>query len=120
LQAIDEFGCLATDSIFIQVEKTFNVYIPNSFSPNGDNQNDQFTVYAKNGLVELVESIQVFDRWGNQVFTNENIMANDPNSGWDGTFNGTDSEPGAYAYKVGLRLIDQTVFQLSGIVTLME
>lgn len=120
LQATDEFGCTATDSILIQVDKTFNVYIPNSFSPNGDNNNDQFTVFAKNGLVESVESIQIFDRWGNQVFANENIMANDPNSGWDGTFNGNDPEPGAYAYKVGLRLIDQTVFQLSGIVTLIE
>ncbi len=56
-------------------------YIPNAFSPNGDNINDLFRAYPASGVEVLSFDLKVFDRWGNQVFE-----TTDPEIGWDGVF----------------------------------
>ncbi len=58
-------------------------YIPNAFSPNGDGINDEFRMYAAQGVDFQSFELRVFDRWGNQLFA-----STDPNKGWDGFFRG--------------------------------
>lgn len=65
---VNEFGCIGPESmIFVYSEKCGEVYIPNSFSPNGDNVNDHFRVYT-NGQIEEFK-MSVYDRWGLVVYT---------------------------------------------------
>ena len=59
----------------------FAVYVPNSFSPNGDGINDVFCVVGNALDVELYE-LTIFDRWGQQVF-----YSTDPKDVWLGEFN---------------------------------
>ena len=80
-------GCSARDTLLVTVVEKSAVYLPTAFSPNGDNTNDRWVVYA-GSQVALVESVQIYDRWGNQVFARENILPNDPEQGWDGQFEG--------------------------------
>ena len=40
----------------------------------------------------------IYDRWGNLMFVNENFSPNDPNQGWDGTYNDNLVEQGVYVY----------------------
>ncbi len=47
------------------------VYIPNTFSPNGDGTNDVFYVRGKG--VNFIKSFRIFNRWGQEVFKRENI-----------------------------------------------
>ncbi len=63
------------------------IFIPNVFSPDRDGLNDRFTGYT-NGSIEMVKSLQIFDRWGNKVFENYDFLPNEENEGWDGLYRG--------------------------------
>ena len=66
--------------------------VPNVFTPNGDNQNDEFRV-AYRSLAEF--HIWVYNRWGKLVYESD-----DPSKGWDGTIGGRPASEGAYFYVV--------------------
>jgi gliding motility-associated-like protein len=84
--------CILTDTI----EVTGNigeaaVYIPNSFTPNGDGLNDNFSGYGESfSSFHLL----IFNRWGELIFE-----TTDPN-GWDGNFNGAKVTDDVYVYKL--------------------
>jgi len=64
-----------------------NYYIPTAFSPNFDGLNDRFTIFA-NDKVRAINSLKIFDRWGNLVFEQRDFLPNQINGSWDGTFQG--------------------------------
>jgi gliding motility-associated-like protein len=115
----DETGCIATDSVRIAVIKNRPVYIPNAFSPNNDGPNDLFTVYA-GPAVESVQSLRVFDRWGNLVFERGEFAPNDESMGWDGRFDGRLMNGGVFVYFAEVRFIDGLVVNFKGDVTLVR
>jgi gliding motility-associated-like protein len=89
----NDYGCTAEDSIYVRVIQVDcderKLFVPNSFSPNGDGVNDKFFAIANQ--VEFIE-MQIFNRWGQLVF-----QSNDINSKWDGRFKDT-IELGLYVY----------------------
>jgi gliding motility-associated-like protein len=111
-------GCRDQASIRIIVEKDIPVYIPTAFSPNGDGHNDWFTVYAGQGTITNIRSIQIFNRWGEQVFQNQNFPPNIPTEGWDGRFHNQYLNPGVFAYVVEVEYFDGTTDLLKGDFTL--
>lgn len=119
LEMVDENGCLVTDVIRIIVEKDLNVFVPSAFSPDGDGTNDVFMIFAGQG-VEEVESFQIFDRWGNQVFFAGPFQPNDPLYGWDGTHNGEVMNAAVFVYFAEVRLITGEVVMLEGEVILLR
>ncbi|MBK8564064.1 MAG: gliding motility-associated C-terminal domain-containing protein [Saprospiraceae bacterium] len=54
-------------------------YVPNAFSPNGDQTNDLLKAFVGQGVEVQSFEFRVFDRWGEQMFFTE-----DPSDGWDG------------------------------------
>ncbi len=67
-------------------------YLPNAFSPNGDHINDQYEVYAHCKFTSSqFEGLQVFDRWGNLVFSSHPGATY-----WDGTIKGEQAPSGVY------------------------
>ena len=60
---IDLNGCIAKDKIKIEVDDESIAFVPNVFSPNGDNKNDKFTIYAGNS-VKKIKYFSVYNRWG--------------------------------------------------------
>jgi gliding motility-associated-like protein len=116
----DENGCLATDDIEVLVDLTRNVYTPNIFSPNSNNQNDHFQIAAGNG-VTMVNYLKIFDRWGNLVFADQSYMPNDTEHvGWDGTLNGAESEPGVYVFFAEVEFVDGVSIVYKGDVTIVR
>lgn len=98
-------GCTATDSVSLLVRKNNrDVYIPNIFSPNGDEYNDEFTVFGTD--VRSIESLTIYDRWGSPVLAKENLQPDDPEAIWDGTKRGQTLEPGNYSYAIQLTYLD--------------
>ena len=82
LTASNEYGCTDSDSISITINESGLVYIPNSFTPNGDGLNDIFKPICT--YIQPVDfNMYIFNRWGNEVFRTSDI-----NAGWDGTING--------------------------------
>lgn len=76
-------------------------YIPNAFTPNGDNINERFVV-AEGENCRVVEfSIRIFDRWGRLVFESGSPA---PEDSWDGTYEGEELAKGVYIYNVTAKL----------------
>ena len=117
---ITEAGCIATDSILIEVSEVRSVYIPNAFSPNDDGRNDRFTLYADVPNVQEVVSAKIFNRWGATVFERENFLPNDLSLGWNGAFKGKESPDGAYAYVFRVRFLDGVELEYTGVVHLVR
>jgi gliding motility-associated-like protein len=117
--ATDSSGCSVTDSIKIAVNKAFNVFIPNGFSPNGDNNNDVFMIFGNAKFVVNIKSFRVFDRWGNTVFSDFNFKPNDPTHGWDGSFKGQRMNSAVFAYGVEVEFLGGTTEVFKGDVTLI-
>jgi len=89
-----ENGCVDSIIKFIDVVEDFNVFIPNSFTPNGDGLNDMFLVKGL-GFKPEGYSMEIFDRWGHSLF-----FSKDFTKGWDGTAKGIQSQDGVYIYKI--------------------
>lgn len=94
LVVTDVYGCFVDPFKFeIIVKPETFVKLPSAFTPNGDNKNDK--VYVKGwGIKELLE-YKVFNRWGQEIFSTDDI-----NEGWDGTFKGQKQNSDVYVYKV--------------------
>ena len=93
----DVYGCVSTDSVTVRVHCNSSLtFIPNTFTPNGDGQNDVF--YPRGEGIHRIIHFRIFNRWGQVVFDRMNVALNDPKSGWDGTFNGQALPPDTYYY----------------------
>ena len=93
----DAKGCNATASLPLTVSLG-DIYVPNAISPNGDGRNDAFTFYSDNGSGEIIERLQVYDRWGGLIFDASEIPLNTESVGWDGTRKGEKMNTGIYTY----------------------
>lgn len=114
-------GCQATDRVLIRVDKTPYIYIPNAFSPwREDGENDVFMIFANGDQIEKVDHFQIFDRWGDMVFADEDFQPNDPSHGWDGRHNGQLMTPAVFVYYAEIRLIDGRVLLYKGDVTVVR
>ncbi|MEO1625602.1 MAG: M43 family zinc metalloprotease [Bacteroidota bacterium] len=119
LGIVDEKGCLATDTIQIGVIEPPKIFVPNVFSPNGDNINDRLTVFGGADMEEVIQ-LQVFNRWGALIFEQNNFAPNDPSLGWDGTFKGQLVNSGVYVYKAEIAFSFGRVVIESGDVTVLR
>ncbi|MEL6986270.1 MAG: gliding motility-associated C-terminal domain-containing protein [Bacteroidota bacterium] len=114
-EAMNINGCIDIDSIQIRVRKDDTpVFIPNIFSPNGDNINDVLSVSTFEQSVAEILELRIYDRWGNKLYNGKNLIPNENLSGWDGTSNGKDAPTGVYLYVVKLRWVDDTETYISG------
>lgn len=95
----DIYGCQASKDITVTVVcNQENYFVPNTFSPNGDGKNDIFAPRGKG--IFRVNSMKIFNRWGELIFEKRNFMANDrsPSGGWDGTYKGKPAQQDVYVY----------------------
>lgn len=116
----DIFGCRATTSANINVEKRINIFFPNIIRLNNGGTNDRFFPIGSERQVEEVESMVIFDRWGSMVFEREGFQINDPTSGWNGSFNNQAIAQGVYTYFAKIRLINDEVLTFAGDVTVVR
>lgn len=74
------------------------VFIPNVFTPNGDEVNDVFRVYTK-WESDIILNLSIYDRWGELMFSFEG-QGKQQDIVWDGRFNNTQLNPAVFVYKV--------------------
>ncbi len=84
--------CNVIDEIAVTDYCPTTFFVPNSFTPNGDNTNDVF--YAVGYYVNDYQLL-IFDRWGNLIF-----KSNDMATGWNGMVNGRPVQQDVYVWKV--------------------
>ncbi len=118
---IDQNGCEANSSVRLIVDQTPHIFVPNIFNPT-DSQagNDRFTIFSKQGMVNQIITLEVYNRWGETVFQRKNFSPNDPSLGWDGSFNRKPLRPAVFVYRAELEMIDGRKVQIKGDFTLMN
>jgi gliding motility-associated-like protein len=95
----DLIGCSDSVCKEVIIDNDFIVFLPNTFTPDGDGDNDFF--FPKGLGLNLVDyELVVFDRWGELVWTSSSVYPK-----WDGTHKGKQCQQGAYVWK--LKTIDQ-------------
>lgn len=115
---IDSNGCINSGLIHIIVIcKNANLFMPNTFSPNGDGSNDVF--YPRGKGLDRVKTLRIFDRWGEVVFEQNNFPVNNALYGWDGTFKGKKPQAGVYIYQVEVYCDNGDIIKLGGNVALI-
>jgi hypothetical protein len=72
-----------------------DIFISNVFMPN---TSAEWVIGAN--VPMQVPLVQVYDRWGNMVYSQSNILVEGEYTLWDGTYGGNDSEPGVYVYMI--------------------
>ncbi len=97
--ATGQGGCRdsARTTIYLKCQNG-QVFIPNIFTPNGDGANDKFYVSGK-GIIN-VKHFSVFNRWGEQVYSADDVPVNDPNAGWDGKYKGQLLKSDVFVYSI--------------------
>ncbi|MEI6060001.1 MAG: PKD domain-containing protein [Bacteroidota bacterium] len=102
----NEKGCSDT----ISSEYTFLVkglFVPNAFSP--DNPKQEVTLFKPVGVNLKEYRLEVFDRWGNLLWSTEKLdAAGRPLEGWDGTCNGIHAQEGNYVWRIHAVFRDDT------------
>jgi len=88
------------------------IFVPNVFSPNGDDVNDVLDVQGS-GFESLY--FAVYDRWGEKVFETTSIDAD-----WDGTFNGKALNSATFAYYIEVLYLNGEEYEEKGKIALVR
>ena len=118
-RAVNAAGCASSSSvrIFVLCNGT-NVFIPNTFSPNGDGANDVF--YVRGTGLFTIKQLRIFNRWGEEIFEKYNVNANDVNSAWDGTFKGQKLPGDVYVYMIEVQCDNNATLLYKGNIALVR
>ena len=103
----------------VTVQPKIDIYVPTVFSPNGDGINDHFSILTGAGIAKII-TLQIFDRWGNLVFRQDDFLPNVAGLGWDGRWNNRVLDSGVYLYYAELEVVDNPSVSKSGDVFLIR
>ena len=98
VQITNAYGCTLRDSVQVSEYCPSALYVPNTFTPNGDGINDVFMPVGKN--IAMME-LQIYDRWGTMLFESR-----DPGIGWNGTYRGEVVKNDLYTWKIRYRHLE--------------
>ena len=93
INIISEYGCTTTDTLrtYLFEDGLISLFVPKSFSPNGDGVNDRLYVYLA-GIRDF-RSFRIYNKFGQKVFETKS-----PDEPWDGRTNNVLQPLGAYAW----------------------
>ncbi|MDA9312352.1 PKD domain-containing protein [Vicingaceae bacterium] len=109
--ATNSFGCEDTSTAEIFVFDEFQFIVPNIFTPNGDNINDEFKVQAC-GVFDY--EIKIFNRFGEKLFESNSLNIN-----WDGRISGKLATSSVYFYTIKIRDFRNQILDYQGSITLL-
>lgn len=92
-----QYGCTDTITVDAIVEDVIMFYVPNTFTPDGDEFNQSWKFILKGGDAYGF-NLKVYNRWGEMVWE-----TNDPTVGWDGTYNGKPVQQGMYTWRASIK-----------------
>lgn len=89
------FGCSDTAYSIVEVQEEFIIYVPNTFTPDGNQFNEIFKPVLTSGYDPYNYHLIIFNRWGEVLFESY-----DAEIGWDGTYGGKIVKDGTYIWKI--------------------
>jgi len=117
--SVSNFCGEVNDEISLTFDECDGLFIPNAFTPDFDGINDDFALYS-DGDVKQVLQFEIYDRWGELIFSKSGIVTDLRDFKWDGTYNGKAVAAGIYVYVVDVVFKDDSVQLFKGDVTLIR
>ncbi len=116
-----ENSFLCTDSALVKIvlDKDKLVHAANVFQLASTVGNNKFQVFP-GCVVHYIHNLNIFDRWGNIVFSSGADSPDDPLAVWDGFIQNSSAGIGVYIWFAKIELVDGTIQYLTGDVTLLE
>lgn len=116
---VDTNGCAAVATTLITVDPNPGFFVPNAFSPNGDGINDNFDIKVGQDIDKVLK-FQVYDRWGEMMYSRENFDPRPEGHGWDGVHKGLRMASAVFAWYIEVQGIDGEIFKAKGDVILVR
>jgi gliding motility-associated-like protein len=110
VQYTDANGCSASDQVTISFDPI--IYVPNTFTPDGDEFNNGFQVIANN--ITSFE-LSIFNRWGERIY-----VMNNSYDYWDGSYNGLPCPDGTYTWKLTYVDFKDQSYSIAGHINLLR
>lgn len=95
LNAINEYGCVSTVLTYIVLGHEILFYVPNAFTPDGDEFNNAFLPVMTYGIDVFNYTFEIFNRWGELIFESHDVEV-----GWNGTYDGKQVQDGIYTWRL--------------------
>lgn len=114
VEATDQFGCKASDSVLITLlkDECIRVVVPSAFSPNADGVNDKIGPIVSGDL--HVDVFRIFNRWGELVYETY-----DYTRWWDGAYKGELQQIAVFTWYLSYTCENKT-FLITGNITLIQ
>ncbi len=107
--------CIDTAWASIQLEEELIFYVPNAFTPDGDDLNNVFLPIFTSGFNTFSYHLSIYNRWGELIFESYDI-----NLGWDGTYKGKNVQTGVYTWGIEFDDINNLEHRYTGHVVLLK
>lgn len=127
LMITDEQGCILNEVIELNSVNNsadcdeLNIYIPNTYSPNGDGNEDNFIIHLEHEPQILsVKSFSIYDRWGNRVYKKKNFMPTENNLSFDISLRDEKLIPVVFGYVVTFNLVGGVTRSVNGTITVIK
>jgi gliding motility-associated-like protein len=115
----DANGCFASDSLRIYVNQRYRIFFPTAFSPNDDGANDVLHMFGDND-VDKVISLEIYDRWGELLFSDKDFLPNNPLHGFDGRHRGKELNTQELVWIAQVQFIDGATEWFKGVSRLVR
>jgi len=115
LYALYDFDCDYFKTQTLYIGDSYEIIIPNAFTPNNDGLNEVFRPQYY-GLTEI--SLKIFNKWGNKIY--EEITSENELNGWDGTINGKEIINDNYYYQINAISYTGEIINRNGAFTLIK
>ena len=110
LNVSDSVGCLNSDTVEINIKGS--IFVPNTFTPNGDLKNDEFEIIGEN--IKSFE-LWIYNRWGEKIYHTTEI-----DNFWDGKYLGNKCKIDSYVWTIEYFDFDNTFNSIKGHINLLE
>jgi gliding motility-associated-like protein len=116
LIAFNTGGCADTTSVTVLTKEDVILYVPNSFTPDGNSTNPYFVPVLTSGYNPDTYHMVIFNRWGNVIFESKDVSY-----GWDGSVDGQPAPGGIYIWTLKFSAADRVQkYRWNGTVNLMR
>lgn len=101
--------CTDNDSCVVSEEEDLIYYVPNAFTPDGDQFNQVFLPVMTEGIDALSYQLQIYNRWGELIFESHDVQ-----KGWDGTYPYDEGvvQDGLYIWRIQFALNSSNELQI--------
>lgn len=100
-------GCVDAATMLITIKEHKLIYVPNTFTPDGDEFNNVFAPVVTAGYDTQNYSFTIFDRWGETLFESHDVA-----KGWDGTYRGKLVQAGIYSWTIRIKSLDDDRYEI--------